>query len=215
MNQTEHIWEPYLVWAMSLQPLVYVFVSLTWCLSHFICSRAIISFLTPVCIFRAQDSDQFTVRVNKYVLKWIISSRSGPVCHCSLLVFVGGPAGDRSPILVVRSWGEGIFWQLIIILGVFCLRVCWVFELGAKWHLDDNIYMNMHWEWYMFSALRWFYCEMCGLTNKKMNEFYVYLLGFKYSRKVSNNTIFLGILQINQDSDLYSKSRCFQNTINL
>lgn len=148
---------------------VYVFVSLTWCLSHFICSRAVISFLTPVCIFRAQDSDQFTARVNKYLLKWIISSRSGPVCHCSLLVFVGGPTGDSSPILVARRWGEGIFWQLIIILGVFCLRVlvCWVFELGAKRHLGDNVFMNVYWEWYMISALRWFYWEMCGLTNKK------------------------------------------------
>lgn len=217
MNQTKHIWEPYLVRAMRLQPLVDVFVSLTWCFSHFICSRGRISFLTPVCIFRAQDSDQFTARVNNYVLKWIVSSSSGPVCHCSLLVCLGGPAADSSPILVVRSWGEGIFWQLIIILGVFCLRVlvCWVFELGGNWRLDDNIYMNMYWEWCMFPALRWFCCEMCDLTNKKVNAFYVYLLGFKCSRKVSNNTPFVDILWINQDPDLYSMSRCFQNMINL
>lgn len=54
---------------------------------------------------------------------------------------------------------------------------------------------------------------MCDLTNKKMNAFYVYLLGFQYSRKVSNNTPFLDILWIKQDPDLYF--RCFQNMINL
>lgn len=44
------------------------------CLSHLMSLtlhlfRAVISFLTPVCIFRAQDSDQFIATVNKYVLK--------------------------------------------------------------------------------------------------------------------------------------------------
>lgn len=96
-------------------PWLCICVSFTW--------RAIISFLVPVCIFRDPDSDQITVRVNKCVLKWVLSSRSGLVCHSSLLMFIGGPAGDSSPVLVVTSWGESIFWQLIITGGIFCLRV--------------------------------------------------------------------------------------------
>lgn len=142
-------------------PRLCICVSFTW--------RAIISFLVPVYIFRAPDSDQITVRVNKCVLKWVLSSRSGPVCHSSLLMFIGGPAGDSSPVLVVTSWGEGIFWQLIIIGGIFCLRVLvyHAFERGTKWHLYDDIYMDVYWEWDTLSALRGFYCDMCGLTNKK------------------------------------------------
>lgn len=48
-----------------------------------------------------------------------------------------------------------------------------------------------------------------------MNEFYVYLLGFKHSREIPNNMTCLDILQVSQDPNLYSKNGCFQKTINL
>lgn len=51
-----------------------------------------------------------------------------------------------------------------------------------------------------------------------MSEVYVNLLGrfgFTYSWEVPNTTTCLGILQVNKDPNLYSKSGCFLNMINL
>lgn len=98
--------------------------------------------ISYIYVLRVQDGDQLTRKAKKCVLKWIIHSGSGLVWHQNLSMYVHrGPAGDSSPAPVEKSWGERIFWQLIIIVGIFCLRalVCWNLELGAKitswnWH---------------------------------------------------------------------------------
>lgn len=120
--------------ATSLQPLIYIFVSLIWRLSHFISLRAVITFPTLVCILRFQESHQLAVRVSKCASEWIFSSRNGLVCHSSQWKFIWGPPGDSFSTLIVRSWRESIFWQLIIILGILYLQVlvCWLLKQGAK-----------------------------------------------------------------------------------